>query len=338
MDNILYSSTANETIAGASASKAADEQLTFEKKAAELAANATAEDRATFERIIAASGKPEKVTLTPGLAALIWQANKRNRDFSFSKGKWFAGIIERGEFFFTHQGIAFYPNGELFDGQHRVAAVILTGKSVEIMTTPNMDPRALYAIDMSKPRTAGEGLTLEGVSDGIEKGKIARAVMTYEYQHAYGRGAPNFTAGQISDFVRSHDTILGRALEISTQVRDKVSDAPVTQSVASVSIALMLRGGYPLGFVPGFMVAVMMGVAQSESDPVLLANKRLTKAKLSERRKDGLTPTAKQAIILRAAAATMQGMKVSKVDYKPGEPVPSPVCPQHEWPQAQAAE
>lgn len=309
------------------------EQVEFERKAAELAANASLETKTMYQTMIDPKGSPRAINLSSDLAALIWRDNKRNRDFAFSKAKIFAGLIERGEFVYTHQGIAFYADGQLFDGQHRIAACIMADRTIRVQSTPNMDQHALLAIDMSKPRTAGDALQLEGIADGNAKGTTAKAVIQYERRLA--NAVADVSAMQIAEFVRTNDVILQQALDAAVSSRDKVSDAPIDKRDAAVAITLMLRGGYALHLAAAFLTSAQHGIANSESDPVLVLNKRMTRAKLSEKKKDNMRPIEKQAAILRAASAWAQGLKINKVDWKSGkEPLPSPNFPQTSIPQA----
>ena len=84
--------------------------------------------------------------------------------------------IENGEWKITNQGIAFDEEGNLIDGQHRLAAILQTGKTVPILVGTNMDPRIFDCVDTGAARTAGDGIDILGSSHGKT---IAAAIKTY---------------------------------------------------------------------------------------------------------------------------------------------------------------
>lgn len=65
---------------------------------------------------------------------------KMTRDMK--DGKWLA----------THQGIAFNKSGELFDGQHRMLAVVASGCSIEIVVFRDVSEDAWHATDIGRKR------------------------------------------------------------------------------------------------------------------------------------------------------------------------------------------
>lgn len=78
--------------------------------------------------------------VTPELANLMLDHNIHNRHVRADKVNSIAAAIAKGNFDLTHQGIAFWNNGELADGQHRLYAIIKAGKPVDILVTVGMKP------------------------------------------------------------------------------------------------------------------------------------------------------------------------------------------------------
>jgi hypothetical protein len=98
----------------------------------EAVAAATDEDRAAVADLIkhgrSGSREPRLVTMTPGLAAIIFtRHNGQNRDFRESKALGFADLMTKRRFAYNTQTIGFLTNGNLGDGQHRVLGQILSG-------------------------------------------------------------------------------------------------------------------------------------------------------------------------------------------------------------------
>ncbi len=71
-----------------------------------------------------------------------------------------ADLIKRGKWRTTHQGIAIDLDGYLIDGQHRLLAIIESGKSVGVAVTRGLDKSAYHDIDCGLSRTTGDRLKL----------------------------------------------------------------------------------------------------------------------------------------------------------------------------------
>jgi hypothetical protein len=75
------------------------------------------------------------VCITPEMAAKMLEKQNGNRAVRTSVVKSYANDMACGAWKTTHQGIAFNANGELIDGQHRVAAIIMANKPINMLVT-----------------------------------------------------------------------------------------------------------------------------------------------------------------------------------------------------------
>jgi len=92
-------------------------------------------------------------TVTPEMAASYLANNEGNRNVRTMRVKELSGIIQRGEWMVTHQGIAFSRDGRLLDGQHRLLACIDANMPIKIMVTRNVDPQAFSVLDLHGKRS-----------------------------------------------------------------------------------------------------------------------------------------------------------------------------------------
>jgi hypothetical protein len=92
-------------------------------------------------------------TISPEIAAEYLKQNTVNRVLRPSHVKELAGAIKRGEWKVTHQGIAFDVTGALRDGQHRLSAIVLSGKAVQIMVTRDLEEECKLVMDRGVIRT-----------------------------------------------------------------------------------------------------------------------------------------------------------------------------------------
>jgi hypothetical protein len=70
-------------------------------------------------------------TVTPDMARTWLKNNTNNHPVSARRVQ----LIAKGKWCVTHQGIAFGPNGELYDGQHRLLAIVMANVPVPVLVT-----------------------------------------------------------------------------------------------------------------------------------------------------------------------------------------------------------
>lgn len=170
----------------------------------------------------------EMMTVTPELAQRWLEAkNNRNRNISSRKVDAYADDMQNGRWHATHQNaIAFYKDGNLADGQHRLSAIVKASVSVEFMVWFGLDDRAAYGIDAHKMRATQDQIKIAGASEWITKDIVAcaRVMMVKD------KGVKLVTPQQIAEFCEKHkDAIVFAHLNLPKTV--SVS-APVRAAVA----------------------------------------------------------------------------------------------------------
>ena len=111
----------------------------FEDLIERVAGEATADDREYIAKLVSPDGTVRIADLTPTQAAVLFDNHQgHNRGFSLGKANYYADAMKRGEWKLINQGLAFYPDGKMADGQHRSAAVAISGTSSKT-TSPMAD-------------------------------------------------------------------------------------------------------------------------------------------------------------------------------------------------------
>ncbi len=130
------------------------------------------------------SEKPhfEVMDITPDMAKkILTYRNKNNRGLKYTNLARLTKAIENGEWKVTNQGIAFDKDGNLIDGQHRLAAILQSRKTVKMLVATNMDSGIFDVVDTGSKRTIGDALDILGSEDGRT---ISGALkITYCYYH-----------------------------------------------------------------------------------------------------------------------------------------------------------
>jgi UDP-N-acetylmuramoylalanine-D-glutamate ligase len=106
--------------------------------------------------------KSELIKVTPSLAEHFLSKNRVNRTISHHKVNDYANLMQRGKWSLTHQGIAFYEDDSIADGQHRLLAIIKARATVPMMVTYGLEKESSLAIDYHRPRSIVDGIKIGG--------------------------------------------------------------------------------------------------------------------------------------------------------------------------------
>jgi hypothetical protein len=93
------------------------------------------------------------VNVTPSLARNWLVYNQINRPVKPQVVDEYIRQIESGQWKRTHQGIAFTHNGTLIDGQHRLLAIIRTGRTLPMVVFTNEPAENYEFIDCGRTRS-----------------------------------------------------------------------------------------------------------------------------------------------------------------------------------------
>jgi len=117
--------------------------------------------------------RTETTMVTPDMARVWLQKNKINRAVNLSRVKLYAEEMKRGRWFLHHQGIAFYEDGTFADGQHRLLAIIESGRSVPMTVTRGLTAEAGLMIDAHQQRKAHQSIKISGMAEWIGKEQVS---------------------------------------------------------------------------------------------------------------------------------------------------------------------
>lgn len=119
-------------------------------------------------------------TVTPEYAQMVLDTkNTNNRNLNEKIVSMFAREMTEGRWGATHQGIAFYKDGSLADGQHRLAAIALSGCTVNIMVTHGVERESSMYMDTGRARSIGDVIKLSGQADWIDNQIIQTVRLVY---------------------------------------------------------------------------------------------------------------------------------------------------------------
>jgi hypothetical protein len=106
--------------------------------------------------------KAEYEDVTPDLAVKYLANQRENRNLKHAFLSYLIHAMNSGQFNGSNGSpIRFDKDGRLADGQHRLTAIVATGKTQRMLVVRGIDEEALKTIDISVPRSLGDQLRIE---------------------------------------------------------------------------------------------------------------------------------------------------------------------------------
>ncbi len=232
--------------------------------------------------------------VTPALAAEWLKSNTRNRALRMPKVRRFADEIAAGRWCVTHQGIAFGADGTLYDGQHRLHAIVMAGVAVEVEVTRGLPPSALDVIDYGGDARRAEDII--AIADGVKltsRQKARLVVASTLIEH----GNLNHVEPSTPQSLRRVLTAHGAALAAVETVFGIGHGARLTPASLIGSIMVAWRSEPKAALA--FLSALKSGAALQASHPVLALRNFLINTEIS--RSGGVA--GREALSLRTFGA-----------------------------------
>ena len=114
----------------------------------------------------------ELVRITPAMAEQILAQNvELNRRLNNALVARYAADVVNGDWHEANaETIKIAPDGTLLDGQHRLSAVVESGRTVRFLVVRNVDPAALATVDTGKARSFADVLHMQGHQERTARG------------------------------------------------------------------------------------------------------------------------------------------------------------------------
>ena len=158
------------------------------------------------------------VSVTPAMAMKFLQDNTQNRPISRTFVKRFAKAMREGKWQINGESIVFADDGTLLDGQHRLQAILDSGKTISMTVTRGVSKDSFKTIDIGRKRTGADALATYDEKFSKNRGVIAAAITTIVHfgdngvYDASARGEA-FPHSDLIDFAEKNYKQLSRAVE-----------------------------------------------------------------------------------------------------------------------------
>ena len=241
------------------------------------------------------------IEITPDLAKLLLERNPDNRTPKAGQIETIARDIREGRWEANGETIVVSREGDLNDGQHRLAGCIVADMPIVTLLAYGMERETRQTIDSNQiTRTPGDFLTMAGIEDGNNIAAIAAYLWQIE---RYGEipkhcthSSRRPTKQQLQDYVARKHVSLALAAKVT-------SSAKAGRLYSKSLIAVVLHhirdavGAHVEGDQPGvFIESLLTGDNLNSDDPVFVVRNRL----LDDKRKRRSDPRVAMELIIRA--------------------------------------
>lgn len=220
-------------------------------------------DRVRAAKLFRAQQQVGCLDVSPGLALALLELNRKNRRLHQDRVEMFAQDMRNGDWHLNNQGIGLGRDRTLYDGQHRLWAVVKSGCTVPMSFTAGLSEQARPTIDQGRPRTFGNVLQMfDGQPNGARIASWLRAINTLQTK----RHAPMSHSVLRREFARYEGSVDWFLL----------NEPKASYRKSAVIGALVYAHAVASEQVEGFARRYMTGVNLAEGSPVLALRNYVT--------------------------------------------------------------
>lgn len=185
------------------------------------------------------------VRMTPELAANYKLLNSdAQRNKSVDTSATYAADMDSNEWVFIGDPIRVDVEGRVIDGQHRVEAVIKSGKTQWMTVVTGLPEGVMRYVDMGRKRTYADTLRIRGVKQNIPTASLIRSIYYWKQGHYIMPNVPRLPnlntvvrpSNAALDLIYDEMTRSGHDPLASVQTARRVQDA-ITSTVPAKAIS-----------------------------------------------------------------------------------------------------
>jgi hypothetical protein len=180
--------------------------------------------------------KIEQIQMTPALAAKLLQKNTANRNLSQGRVSTYAAAMTADEWVPDGSPIRIGESGALLDGQHRLAAVVRSGRTIPMIVISGLPDESQLTIDTGKGRTFAHVLEIRGHTDASTVAATTTALWNWQ------NGAFAFVGSWVNRPTPTHHVLWELLQKRETEIRLAISMARAAKRFVQASPGVMGAG------------------------------------------------------------------------------------------------
>lgn len=215
------------------------------------------------------TAKPESIT--PAKAELYLNRNKGNRSLREGVVEKYAHDMRTGKWTDCIDPIAFYEDGDIADGQHRLFAIVESGKTITFLVLHGVPRDAGLNIDTGITRTVVDNARISGLDLGLSNVLVS--------------AAPFYQNGEFKKVALSNSDRLAIVAKYRPELEWAISNGPTGKGLRNAPILSAVARAYKAGVDPErlkkFCVVLSKGLSDGVQDSaaITLRNYIITREK-----------------------------------------------------------
>lgn len=239
--------------------------------------------------------------ITPDQAKEYLKCNNINRPVVQTAVDKYANLMERGEWKLNGEALCFTEGGALVNGQHRLLAIIKSGKTIPMLVVRGCEDGSFLTYDQGRSRTAADIFALSDIPNASQMSSCIQKFVKLKSGHsivkAIGKQSNNnnkATRKELLDLYYEHEedwkTWFKKASSWNYQT--KLLKVP---EVVAYCMYLTLEKEHCSQYVAEFFEGLFTG--RINKSPILILRNKLISDLIS---KKTMTPQYKQQLIIKA--------------------------------------
>lgn len=221
----------------------------------------------------------KEVKMSPKMAMDLLSRNDHNRPISKLYVAQLVETINRGDWRANAETIKVAKNGSLLDGQHRLQAIVNSGKTVPVLLAEGVDDDVFDTIDTGKRRSAADTLGVMGISEYAAKAAAVRLILILSEDNPTFR--ENYSNHQIREWVEA----FGTDLEPFMPLARKTYGTQLVDKSTVVGLSYFMAQKTNMREIEQFWERVADGAGLAKGHPILALRKRLMEQRMAGKAK-----------------------------------------------------
>jgi hypothetical protein len=247
--------------------------------------------------------------ITVEKAKVLLDRNVLNRRYRPKTAAKYARDLVADKWITTHEGIGIDVDGNVFDGQHRLNAIILADKPMFLLVVRNLPREARLAVDQGIQRTIDDVLNNNGIPVTKREVGICKLIL--------GPGPFRYTRAETIDIFKRHEEAIRATNEMFYASKWRLTQASVMAPFARAWYT------YDKRELSRFVRALLEGSYQSTDEAPAIALRDFLKEKVQKT----CGGSAKKEIYFkteRALFAFLNGERIGRLHAATHEMFPLP--------------
>lgn len=259
----------------------------------------------------------ETLRVTPTLAR-EWLESfnySDNRPISMARVRYYARQIKTGRWQLNGQPVIFDARpangGRLLNGQHRLKAITLADKAIELLVVYGVAAEAFTTMDQTYTRSGGQVLGMAGHGNPTVRAAICRALYAWETANgSYKDAARKIAPDELLLVQDCYGTEIDAAVDYCKAARKVV---PIPAGILGLAYVVFHRARPRKA--DAFFEVLETGLADRVRHPARVLREKLIQDKFRDRE---LEPKAKWCALIRAWNHHEKGSDVASINVQRG--------------------